>query len=466
LIERYPDTVDTTGYVRRIAGQIRLEPAGDGEQLAMPTFCAGETGQQSAAGESAAALVQYFNLYLLQGEGDWARRQLDRVKELSRSMDASVDWGGRSSRSFWDAATAIMELEFAWRFAHVDPNWSVIETKVAGVDSELRPAIELQKAAAKAFTEQIRSKEDALALGAAADDAVMKLEAAKKLSSFQRIFATLLVSFNPKFELTRETVEFRKEGLNYAFQRKDQLSGLEKETLLGLLTHQGRAYEDAHRVRARGTPEIVFTQELVSAAVAFSWIAREAKFRTREINLLKSRFPERRELIASRELSLASRSAVTGEAKVGLALVYDAATQLATAAELATAPAEKGRIREAWTRAMNDLGWQLILNGRFFEALQVLETVRREREATRQSDQACNDMSENDRELAAVYQNIADANIAIGGPKELEESERYATKALSCLAKTDLVERILNALKTQAICFILPREKRGEQERP
>jgi hypothetical protein len=461
LIERYPDMVDTSGYVKRIAGQITFQPAAHGEQPTVSAFCGPLAADSAAAAEPLEILRKYFHLYLLQGEKDWARETLDRIQVLARSASTAAD------QKVWQAAATIMETEHTWRFDGKAPDWSVVDAAAAGVDTPYLALLRWQTAIAKAFTEQTTSIKDMLALGAGVETNVSELVRNKIIDlgkiddRFDVVVSYLLLGFVPRVEMDSDSVEFRKKKLDDIFEL-ESLAGLQKETVVSLLDYQARVYRDAPVKRASREPEAVFLGELVDVARAFSWTGREIEFRVSEIEFLEREFPRYHSLIANRQINLASLMPGVGKTNYGIVLLRQADRELTAALATSQSENSKKQLEEQQMRSQNNLGWQLQLDGRFAEALQVLETIRTAREKLRNLGKACEAKAdENDRELAAVYQNIADTKLGIGDAKDAAEMAEMVTR---CLSSTDLRKRKLDALKTEGIALFFQDRKIEAQE--
>jgi hypothetical protein len=133
-------------------------------------------------------------------------------------------------------------------------------------------------------------------------------------------------------------------------------------------------------------------------------------------------------VIANRAFGLSRLLASLSKTGQAIEMVREAEEHVQALDSLSLLPDDRNFVKYWLLKVRNNLGWLLILDGRYAESLDVLEPIRILRESDRPLDAPCDSRKEKDVELATVYQNIADADLGLGLLQKAADAASFAEK--------------------------------------
>ena len=422
LLDRYPGMVDSSGYVDRIISQAHPVEA---KHASLPQFCLPAKPEKESIYESLNILTQYADLYIYGGHKDWAIAMGQRMQQ--QLDDSSFS---EPSRKLWQATIAEVTARINWKFKKQLPDWNELELLASEVDQAKRPIVLIQSEMTKSFTEVRGSAAEGVEAAKKTEEIVKQLISTKALTleddnDVYDILSTYLVlALIPKGKMDDAYFNYigqiigqiaKLENLD-SLRRRIVIETVRSHTLL--LASLGK--ENAFAVSR-------FTSSLVTLASGFSWWMEEIDYRLSEIGFLKENFASQHQVIANRQILLSQMLPTWGRHKEAIALARNAATEIVAIDDSGFSADDKLRLQVWKEKVQNDLAWFLIADGQYNESITVLDKVLKSREERKEHLQC----STKDA-LVHVYQNLADAKLAVG---LVDEAVRFSRNVQACLGE-------------------------------
>lgn len=441
LLFRYPGMVDSSGYVDRIASQIQYTQA---SHTIPPAFCQRPATDSQPADEALETLVQFADLYLYGGHEDWARSILSRMHHRVETGPGSDAW-----KSLWRATIAHTTARVNWKFKKEAPDWHALDSLTASLDGDGKQFGLIQSEMTKSFTGSRASAQEGIEAATRIEGTIKELISKNALNVaddddvYDVLSTYLVLSFVPAEKTDEKYFE-------YVDQVVGRIASLKTLSPIRRRIAVDTVRDFALTLAAKGEPYRFAVVRLMSLLVtmsnAFQWPFEEIDYRVSEIGFLKQYYAQQYPVIANREIALGQMLPRWGQSSQALLVTQDALKQIQTV-DVSQAPTKDRRRWEEWQfKVQNDIGWLLINNGRFDEAVPVLQSVLQSRENGHRDSTPC----KSDSEVLHVYQNIADAYLALGN---WNEAIKFSRKAVSCVADSPDSKEWYDAAKTAGLAL-------------
>lgn len=447
LLSRYPGMVDSSGYVDRIASQIRpvLVP-----HTEPPAFCRRATTAPGPTDEPLDTLALYADFYLYDGDQGWARSTIGRIQRQIESAQRSDTWKRR-----WHATVAHATARLDWKFRKEVPDWTSLDAMSANLDADSKQLIAIQSEMTKSFVGKRGAAKDGIEAAKRIEPIIKELASKKSISVvddddiYDIISTYLVISFSPNGKIDEDY-------LGYVEQLVERITSLRNispirrrifvDTIRDFALNLA-AKDGGHRFAV-----VRLMSLLVGVANSFGWPAEEIDYRASEIGFLKEYFPEQRSVIANREIAFGQMLPRWGQAAHALVVTQDALKQVKAIDASQRSEDDRRRLREWKLKIENDIGWLMIQNGKYDEAVSILQTVLQSRQNTQDRTLSCNNKSE----TLHVYQNLADAYLALG---IWSKAVTFAKQAGACVASEPNSKEWYDAAKTTGLALAGAGEK-------
>lgn len=439
LLSRYPNMVDSSGYVDRISAQ--ATPIG-APHADPPAFCQPVQAAAASADGSLDSLLQYADFYVYEGAESWARSVVARMRdqiEASSSPDAS--------KALWRSTVAHLNARIDWKFKKVPPDWQAFDAFNVSLDSNGKQLASILFEMTKSFVGSRTSAQEGLEAAERTEIIVKELISKKALTVendddvFDVLSTYLVLSFVPHGELDEKYFKYIDQVVGRIANLKN-LSPIRRRIAVDML----RTF--ALSLAAKGEPQrfavVRVLSLLVTISSSFAWPFEEIDYRVSEVGFLKQYFTNQHPVIANREISLGQMLPRWGQSARALEYTQDGlkeieATDLSQASEN-----DRARILEWKLKVKNDIAWLLINNGKYDEAIPILQTVLQSRKIPTEK-VPCNS------EVLHVIQNLADAYLAVGNWTEAIKFGQLAYS--SCAGGTPLAKEWYDAAKTLGLAM-------------
>lgn len=452
LISRYPKMVDSSGYVDRITSDVHPIPAPHAD---VPEFCQSLESTSDSTQEPLDTLAQYSDLYLYEGYEAWARSVIGRMQHEIETGTGSDSW-----KKLWRATIAEMIARVNWKFKKETPDWKALESINTSLEGNAKSFAAIQLELTRSFTENRDSAKDAIEAAhhteALFKDLVSKnaLKTRNDDDIYDVLSTYLVISFVPKGEMDEDYVEHIDALIDRIASLKN-LDPLRRRIIID--TIRSFALTVASKGKSYRFAAARLISSLVTLSSSFGWPFEEIDYRVAEVDFLKKHFPQQHPVIANREIALGQMLPRWGHPAHALLVTQDALREI-QAIDLSQASLTDRRRMEEWQlKVQNDIGWLLIANGKFDQAVRILETVLHSMERPQSSSVQCTSHSE----ILHVYQNIADAQLALGN---WTEAVKFGKLAYSCALESPHSKVWYDAAKTLGLALYSAGQKEKAQK--
>lgn len=420
LLDRYPGMVDSSGYVDRIIAQARPVEA---KHASLPQFCMPAKPEKESIYESLNILTQYADLYIYGGHKEWS---LAISQRMQRQLND--DSFSEPSRKLWRATIAEVTARINWKFNKQLPEWKELESLASVVDQAKRPIVLIQSEMTKSFTEVRESAAEGVEAAKKTEETVKELISTKALTlknddDVYDILSTYLVlALIPKGKLDGAYFNYIDRIVGRIAKLED-LGSLRRRIVIETLRSHTLRLASLGKENAFAVSR--FMSSLVTLASAFHWSMEEIDYRLSEIGYLKQNFASQHQVIANRQIHLGKMLPTWGRHKQAITLMRDALTELEAIKDSVFSADDKLRLQVWKEKVQNNVGWLLIADSQYNESIAVLDNVLRSREERKEHLQCGAE-----DELVHVYQNLADAKLAVG---LADEAVKFSRSVQACL---------------------------------
>ena len=450
VIARYPQMVDTTGYFGRIRDRIKLERS---NMPNSPELCRAGVGSDEDESEEQLLAIQVETLLAQSAPRAWTDAVIGKLRSLvSKQKNATLRNVSALSTNLVEALAqpniaatrAGIEQVEAASLTLPEPHKStlLLLTLVAKARSGLLPDATSVKDALKDGQELLNKM--------ARSGAIDLTELSGRVDAL-RLLMLIAMAHGKERDAATETII---DNILGEVSNLPNIADVYKQLLLQILEA-----DFAWMSQISPSSEQAGTLARARAAMRLASLAKSQRWPVIEANYLASGLalmerikskPQDELLIGYLDLG---RVLMTIGPRERAPSMYQRAIDIVDSllASSVEASTQKMQIASMRLIGLNQLGWSLIANQRFDDAITPLKAAREGWVIQRGSRERCDNGQKADAELANTNQNLADASLAIG---RFGEAFKYASEARQCRSQLGIAVKVLESTKTEGFALM------------